>query len=162
MKEGYLQTKIRELDYKLKQQMETAEQIHKELQHLQLSKKERKQLLKKIKEFETFQQRIEQDLLSKNKQMLQDLLKESTSLIDERVKNALNKRFKPFERSIEAKTAPLNQLEQQHEQLSQALQETSYLRNLVELLIEELIKEHVFSSEKLEILTKRARIRSEK
>jgi len=44
MKEGYLQEKIREFDYKLKQQMNMAQQLDKHLDRIIVSEKEQKKM----------------------------------------------------------------------------------------------------------------------
>ena len=51
MKEAYLQEKIRELNYKIKQQMDLADQLKQELQRLQQELKQHKHLIKQLKTF---------------------------------------------------------------------------------------------------------------
>jgi uncharacterized protein YebE (UPF0316 family) len=67
LKEGYLQGKIREIDFKLKQQMALAEQLDKHLQRIIVSEKEQKKLFNKLKKLDEYKDEIRKDLEMKNK-----------------------------------------------------------------------------------------------
>ena len=56
MKEGYLQEKMREFDYKLKQQMDMAKQLDKHLDRIIVSEKEQKKMFKKLKELDSYKE----------------------------------------------------------------------------------------------------------
>ena len=85
MKDGYLQIKIRELDYKLKQQMQLAENLEKQLQMVIDTKKEYKTLFNKLKKIDNFKDEVIKEISKANKMEVQALLSQTDDLIGQEV-----------------------------------------------------------------------------
>jgi hypothetical protein len=160
MKEGYLQEKLREFDYKLKQQMNLLQQMEKELDLLFTSKKELKSLIKKLKDLETFKDTLYRDLKKANADELQTTIKKTQKLVTKTMTDELKKNLGDLTKQIEKTTEQLETVEIMLDQVQKNTKQSIYTKHLCDLLIEELLKERVLSNERAEILSKRASIRT--
>jgi seryl-tRNA synthetase len=158
MKEGYLQTKIREMDYKLKQQMELAELLEQKLERVLVSEKEHKRLLKRLKELDDFKNRITKDLTEKNRSEIQKVIGEIDEIINKKISEAREK-IEMVRKEVKKMADKLKIIE---EKLLKNSRDVSLNRQVCKLLMEELVNERVFSRERIEILSKRASIRAKK
>ena len=160
MKDGYLQIKIRELDYKLKQQMELADQLEKQLQMVIDTKKEYKTLFNKLKKIEIFKEDLFKEISKKNKIEIKSVINESNDLINEYIKNAIDKSNKNLKKYFENELNKLKNNQINQELFLKNLKKINYNEQLMNLLMEELLKERLISHERMEIIKKRASIRS--
>ena len=157
MKEAYLQEKIREFNYKIKQQMDLAEQLNQELQRLQQELKQHKHLINQIKAFESFKETTIQNINHETKKTLNTSLtkthKELQKELHATLKNYLDKHKK---QQIPDLSPKLNQLTKQIEELTKT---SHYTKNLLDLLIERLVTDRQLAHDQAEIMKKRAQIR---
>ena len=160
MKEAYLQEKIREFNYKIKQQMDLAEQLNQELQRLQQELKQHKHLIKQIKAFESFKENTIQNINHETKKTLSTSLtkthKELQKEFHATLKNYLDNHKK---QQIPDLSPKLNQLNKQIEELTKT---SHYTKNLLDLLIERLVTDRQLAHDQAEIMKKRAQIRRKK
>jgi len=160
MKEGYLQEKIREIDYKLKQQMETMQQLDKHLDRIIVSEKEQKKMFKKLKELDTYKEVIKKDLESEISDGFKILKNQSKETIRKKIDDAIEKKVGELQKQMDALLEELNQIKDLKDIVIDATKNSIYSQQLCNILVEELIRERVFSREKTEIITKRATIRT--
>ncbi len=160
MKEGYLQEKMREFDYKLKQQMELAEQLDKHLERVIVSEKEQKKMFKKLRDLDKYKEEIKKEI---DKELRDDLKKyknQSKETIRNKIDDAIEKNFGVLQRQMNDLKKELMEIKELKDLVLQANKNAIYSEQLSDLLIEELVRERVFSREKTSILTKRASIRT--
>ncbi len=160
MKDGYLQIKIRELDYKLKQQMELAQNLEKQLQIVIDSKKEYKTLFNKLKKIESFKEDTLKEINKKNKIEIKSIINESQDLINDYIKNAIDKSSKNLRKYIDNEINKLKNEQINQELFLKNLKKIHYNEHFNQLLVEELLKERVISQERMDIIRKRASIRA--
>jgi conjugal transfer/entry exclusion protein len=160
MKEGYLQNKIRELDYKLKQQMELAEHLNKELQMFIDSKKEYKGLFNKLKELDKFKEKTLKEINKQNKIEIKSNMDQSHEIIDKHIHESVEKSVQKVKTYVDKEIAKSKDKEIDINLVSKNSKSIYFNEQLSELLIEELIKERIISNERAEIIKKRASIRA--
>ena len=160
VKEGYLQEKIRELDFKLKQQMALAEQLDKHLQRVIVSEKEQKKMFKKLKQLDEFKETLVKDIEQKNRKEITQSITQSKEVIIRKIDDAIEKNFGQLTKQMEALSDRLSQLESYHSYLERLAKQVCYSEHLCNLIMEELVRERIFTNEKIEILSKRASIRA--
>ena len=102
VKEGYLQNKIREMDYKLKQQMQLAENLEKQLQMIIDSKKEYKVFFNKLKEMDKFKDRILKDISKENKIKIQSIIDESNEIINKHIHDAVENSYRQVKKRLKS------------------------------------------------------------
>lgn len=162
MKEGYLQNKIRELDYKLKQQMQLAEHLEKQLHMIIGSKKEYKALFNKLEELNKFKDRILKEIAKENKIKIQSIIDESNEIISKHIYDAVENSFGQVKRYVDR---AIDQSKDVHFDKDLVLKNSKNIlfnEQLCILLMEELIRERILSNERVDILKKRASIRAKK
>ena len=160
MKEGYLQNKIRELDYKLKQQMEMAEHLNKELQLVIDSKKQYKGLFNKIKDLDKFKEKTLKEINKQNKIEIKSIMDQSQKLIDKQVQKAVENSYQKVKTYVDREIAKSKDKEFDINLVLKNSKSIYFNEQLSELLIDELIKERIISNERAEIIKKRASIRA--
>ena len=160
LKEGYLQDKIRELDFKLKQQMALAEQLDKHLQRIIVSEKEQKKLFNKLKQLDDFKDNIQKELEMRNKKEIKSSIDKSKELINKKIDDAIEKNFGKIQKQMGTISTQLQQIEAVNNLVAKNTENLVFLEQLCNLLMEELVRERIFSNEKIEILSKRASIRA--
>lgn len=160
MKEGYLQEKMREFDYKLKQQMELAEQLDKHLQRIIVSEKEQKKMFKKLHELDVYKQEIKKEIDKEIRDEFKQYKTQSKEIILHKIDDAINKHLGKLSKQMNDLQKDLLEIKEMNARVLQAKKNAVYSQQLCSILIEELIRERVFSKEKTEIITKRAGIRT--
>ena len=160
LKEGYLQDKIRALDFKLKQQMALAEQLDKHLQRIIVSEKEQKKLFNKLKQLDDFKDNIQKELEMRNKKEIKSSIDKSKELINKKIDDAIEKNFGKIQKQMGTISTQLQQIEAVNNLVAKNTENLVFLEQLCNLLMEELVRERIFSNEKIEILSKRASIRA--
>lgn len=160
LKEGYLQEKIRELDFKLKQQMALAEQLDKHLQRIIVSEKEQKKLFNKLKKLDEYKDEIRKDLEMKNKKEIKSSLDKSKETINKKIDDAIEKNLGKIQKQMNKISNQLQQIEIVRDLALKNSENVVFTQHLCNLIMEELVRERVFSKEKIEILSKRASIRA--
>ena len=160
MKEGYLQEKMREFDYKLKQQMDLAKQLDKHLERVIVSEKEQKKMFKKLKDLDNYKEEIKKEIDKEIREELKEYKKQSKEVIYNRINDAIEKKLGELQKQMNQLQIDLAEIKELQSQVFQATKKSVYSEQLSDILVEELIKERVFSREKTEIITKRAKIRT--
>ena len=160
MKEGYLQEKIREIDYKLKQQMEAAQQLDKHLDRIIVSEKEQKKMFKKLKDLDKYKEEIKKDLEKEITDDLKILKNQSKESIRKKIDDAIEKKVSEMQKQMDELRERLNQILDLKDIVLNATKNSIYSQQLCDILVEELVRERIFSREKTEIITKRASIRT--
>jgi len=160
LKEGYLQEKIRELDFKLKQQMALAEQLDKHLQRIIVSEKEQKKLFNKLKKLDEYKDEIRKDLEMKNKKEIKSSIDKSKEIINKKIDDAIEKHLGKIQKQMDEISNKLKQIETVKDLAFKNSENVVFTEHLCNLIMEELVRERVFSKEKIEILSKRASIRA--
>ncbi|MFO7677460.1 MAG: hypothetical protein R6V50_03645 [Thermoplasmatota archaeon] len=160
MKEGYLQEKMREFDYKLKQQMDLALQLDKHLQRIIVSEKEQKKMFKKLHDLDTYRDEIKKQINREIRDEFKDYKKQSKDIILHKIDDAITKHMGELTRKMENLYEDLQYIKEMNAQVMEAKKNAIYSQQLCMVLIEELIRERVFSREKIEIIMKRAGIRA--
>ncbi len=160
MKEGYLQEKMREFDYKLKQQMDLAKQLDKHLERIIVSEKEQKKMFKKLKDLDNYKEEIKKEIDKEIREELKEYKKQSKEVIYNRINDAVEKKLGELQKQMDQLQIDLAEIKELQSQVFQATKKSIYSEQLSDILVEELIKERVFSREKTEIITKRAKIRT--
>ena len=160
LKEGYLQEKIRELDFKLKQQMALAEQLDKHLQRIIVSEKEQKKLFNKLKKLDEYKDEIRKDLEMKNKKEIKSSIDKSKEIINKKIDDAIEKHLGKIQKQMDEISNKLKQIETVKDLALKNSENVVFTEHLCNLIMEELVRERVFSKEKIEILSKRASIRA--
>lgn len=160
LKEGYLQEKIRELDFKLKQQMALAEQLDKHLQRIIVSEKEQKKLFNKLKKLDEYKDKIKKDLEMKNKIEIKSSIDKSKVTINRKIDDAIKKNLGKIQKQMDEISNQLQQIEIVRDLALKNSENVIFTEHLCNLIMEELVRERVFSKEKIEILSKRASIRA--
>jgi predicted transcriptional regulator len=158
MKEGYLQTKIREIDYKLRQQMALAEQLEQQLQRIIISKKEHKALLNKLKDLDKFKDRILKELAEENKAQVQSIKDELHEIVDKHIIEVVEKKISGLEKYIDKAVEGVSV----RDLIWRNSRSIAFNEQLCLLLMEELINERVLSKERVDIISKRASMRAKK
>ncbi len=162
MKEGYLQNKIRELDYKLKQQLELAEHLNRQLQLIIDSKKEYKVILNKLKNLDKFKDKIKREIIKENKIKIQSIMAESTEIINKHIHEAIENNNKNIKKYVDKKFDQLQDELLDKELVLKNSKNILFNEQLLSILLEELIRERIFSNERIDIIQKRASIRAKK
>lgn len=160
MKEGYLQEKIREIDYKLKQQMETARQLDKHLDRIIVSEKEQKKMFKKLKDLYKYREDIKKDLEKEIADELKYLKNQSKETIRKKIDDAIEKKVGELQKQMNDLKEELDLIVDLKNIVIDATKSAIYSEQLCDILVEELVRERVFSREKTEIIKKRASIRT--
>lgn len=160
MKEAYLQEKIRELNYKIKQQMDLATQLNQELETLKQDIKQHKHLIKQLKSFETFKDTTIKEINHTTQKTVTATLKKTQKDLQKELQATLKTYLDAHQsQQIPDLTPQFTKLTKQLEDLTK---NTNYTKNLLDLLIERLISDKQLATEQAEIIKKRARIRSKK
>lgn len=162
MKEGYLQNKIRELDYKLKQQLELAEHLERQLQLIIDSKKEYKALFNKLKNLDKFKDYILKEIAKENKIQIQSVIDQSNEIINKHIHDAVENNFKKVKKYVDRAIEQFQDTSFDKELVLKNSKNILSNEQLCILLMEELVRERILSNEKVDILTKRASIRAKK
>ncbi len=162
MKEGYLQNKIRELDYKLKQQLELAEHLERQLQMIIDSKKEYKVLFNKLKNLDKFKDSILKEIAKENKIKIQSIIDQSNEIINKHIHDAVENSFKKVKKYVDRAIEQFQDTSFDKESVLKNSKNILFNEQLCILLMEELVRERILSNEKVDILTKRASIRAKK
>ena len=162
MKEGYLQNKIRELDYKLKQQLELAEHLERQLQMIIDSKKEYKALFNKLKNLDKFKDSILKEIAKENKIKIQSIIDQSNEIINKHIHDAVENNFKKVKKYVDRAIEQFQDTSFDKELVLKNSKNILFNEQLCILLMEELVRERILSNEKVDILTKRASIRAKK
>jgi len=160
MKEGYLQEKMREFDYKLKQQMDLAEQLDKHLERVIVSEKEQKKMFKKLKELDDYKEEIKKEIDKEIRDNLKKYKNQSKLTIQNKIEDAIEKNFGMLQRQMKDVKKELFEIKQLKDIVMQTNKYAIHSEQLTGLLIEELVREQVFSREKIDIISKRAEIRT--
>ncbi|EMR74983.1 hypothetical protein MBGDF03_00169 [Thermoplasmatales archaeon SCGC AB-540-F20] len=162
MKEGYLQNKIRELDYKLKQQLELAEHLERQLQMIIDSKKEYKAFFNKLKNLDKFKDSILKEIAKENKIKIQSIIDQSNEIINKHIHDAVENSFKKVKKYVDRAIEQFQDTSFDKELVLKNSKNILFNEQLCILLMEELVRERILSNEKVDILTKRASIRAKK
>lgn len=162
MKEGYLQNKIRELDYKLKQQLELAEHLERQLQMIIDSKKEYKVLFNKLKDLDKFKDRVLKEIAKENKIKIQSIIDQSNEIINKHIHDAVENSFKKVKKYVDKAVDQSKDVRFDKDLVLKNSKKILLNKQLCILLMEELVRERILSNEKVDILTKRAPIRAKK
>ena len=160
MKEGYLQEKMREFDYKLKQQMDLAKQLDKHLERVIVSEKEQKKMFKKLKDLDNYKEEIKKEIDKEIRDELKTYKNQSKETIRNKIDDTLEKKFGELQKQMDDLKTELMEIKELKDLVLQANKNAIYSEQLSDLLIEELVRERVFSREKTDIITKRASIRT--
>ncbi len=162
MKEGYLQNKIRELDYKLKQQLELAEHLERQLQMIIDSKKEYKVFFNKLKDLDKFKDRVLKEIAKENKIKIQSIIDQSNEIINKHIHDAVENSFKKVKKYVDKAVDQSKDVRFDKDLVLKNSKKILLNEQLCVLLMEELVRERILSNEKVDILTKRASIRAKK
>ncbi len=160
MKEGYLQEKMREFDYKLKQQMDVAKQLDKHLDRIIVSEKEQKKMFKKLKDLDKYKEEIKKEINREIKEDLKTYKSRSKETIRKKIDDAIEKKLGNLQKQMDELKTELMETKELKDLVMQANKNAIYSEQLSNLLVEELVRERIFSREKTDIITKRASIRT--
>lgn len=160
MKEGYLQEKLREFDYKLQQQMDLAKQLDKHLDRIIVSEKEQKKMFKKLKDLDKYKEEIKKEINREIKDDLKTYKNLSKETIIRKIDDAIEKKLGYLQKQMDELKKELEEIKELKNLVLQATKNSVYSEQLSNLLVEELVRERVFSREKTDIITKRASIRT--
>jgi len=160
MKEGYLQEKIREIDYKLKQQMEAAQQLDKHLDRIIVSEKEQKKMFKKLKDLEKYKEEIKKEIDREIREELKTHKNKSKETIIRKIDDAIEKKLGQLQKQMDELKTELREMKELKDLVLQATKNAIYSEQLSDLLVEELVRERVFSKDRIDIISKRASIRT--
>ena len=160
MKEGYLQEKIREIDYKLKQQMEAAQQLDKHLDRIIVSEKEQKKMFKKLKDLEKYKEEIKKEIEKEIIEELKTLKNQSKETIRKKIDDAIEKKLGQLQKQMDELKTELMKIKELKDLVLRATKNAIYSEQLSDLLVEELVRERVFSKDRIDIISKRASIRT--
>jgi seryl-tRNA synthetase len=160
MKEGYLQEKMREFDYKLKQQMDVAKQLDKHLDRIIVSEKEQKKMFKKLKDLDKYKEEIKKEINREIKEELKIYKSQSKETIRKKIDDAIEKKLGDLQKQMDELKIELMEIKELKDLVLQATKNAIYSEQLSNLLVEELVRERIFSREKTDIITKRASIRT--
>jgi hypothetical protein len=160
MKEGYLQEKMREFDYKLKQQMKMAEQLDKHLERIIVSEKEQKKMFKKLKDLDMYKEEIRKEII---REIREDLTTHKNQLklsIRNKIDDAIEKNLGKVQKQMSDLHTELLEIKKLKDFVIQARKNSIFSEQLCDILVEELVKDRIFSREKIDIIKKRASIRT--
>ena len=160
MKEGYLQEKIREFDYKLKQQMNMAQQLDKHLDRIIVSEKEQKKMFKKLKDLEKYKEEIKKEIDREIREELKTHKNKSKETIIRKIDDAIEKKLGQLQKQMDELKTELMKIKELKDLVLQATKNAIYSEQLSDLLAEELVRERVFSKDRIDIISKRASIRT--
>jgi len=160
MKEGYLQEKIREIDYKLKQQMEAAQQLDKHLDRIIVSEKEQKKMFKKLKDLDKYKEEIKKEIDREIREELKTHKNKSKETIRKKIDDAIEKKLGQLQKQMDELKTELMEIKELKDLVLQATKNAIYSEQLSDLLVEELVRERVFSKDRIDIISKRASIRT--
>jgi|GEM_PF-2908009 len=160
MKEGYLQEKIREFDYKLKQQMNMAQQLDKHLDRIIVSEKEQKKMFKKLKDLEKYKEEIKKEIDREIREELKTHKNKSKETIIRKIDDAIEKKLGDLQKQMNDLKTELMKIKELKDLVLQATKNAIYSEQLSDLLVEELVRERVFSKDRIDIISKRASIRT--
>ena len=160
MKEGYLQEKIREFDYKLKQQMNMAQQLDKHLDRIIVSEKEQKKMFKKLKDLEKYKEEIKKEIDREIREELKTHKNKSKETIIRKIDDAIEKKLGGLQKQMNDLKTELMKIKELKDLVLQATKNAIYSEQLSDLLVEELVRERVFSKDRVDIISKRASIRT--
>jgi hypothetical protein len=161
MKEGYIQLKIRELDYKLKQQMQLAEQLNQELDIFKKAIGQQKELLKKLKHLDSFKDDFLKEIVKENQRLIQSSIADTIEQNARDISRKVEKPIKILKKRLDHLYDRIPDFQKIEESFIKMSKQASVNNHLYDLLIEELVQERVLSKERSEILQKRANIRAE-
>ena len=160
MKEGYLQEKMREFDYKLKQQMNMAQQLDKHLDRIIVSEKEQKKMFKKLKDLEKYKEEIKKEIDREIREELKTHKNKSKETIIRKIDDAIEKKLGDLQKQMNDLKTELMEIKELKDLVLQATKNATYSEQLSDLLVEELVRERVFSKDRIDIISKRASIRT--
>ena len=112
MKEGYLQEKMREFDYKLRRQIELAEQLDKHLVRVIVSEKEQKKLFKKLKDLDDYKEEIKKEIDKEIRDDLKKYKNQSKETIRNKIDDAIEKNFHVLQQQMNGLKKELLEIKQ--------------------------------------------------
>lgn len=151
---------MREFDYKLQQQMDLAKQLDKHLDRIIVSEKEQKKMFKKLKDLDNYKEEIKKEINREIKDELKAYKNQSKETIRKKVDDTIEKKLGELQRQMDELKTELMEIKELKDLVLQANRNAIYSEQLSNLLVEELVRERVFSREKTDIITKRASIRT--
>jgi len=160
MKEGYLQEKMREFDYKLQQQMDLAKQLDKHLDRIIVSEKEQKKMFKKLKDLDNYKEEIKKEIDKEIREELKTYKNQSKETIRNKINDAIEKNLGMLQQQMDELQSDLKDIKELQNIVINATKKSVYAEQLGDILVEELIRERVLSRDKTDIIKKRAIIRS--
>jgi hypothetical protein len=160
MKEGYLQEKMREFDYKLKQQMDMAEQLDKHLERIIVSEKEQKKMFKKLKDLDIYKEDIRKEVIREIREELATHKNQLKLSIRNKIDDAIEKNLIKLQKQMSDLHAELLEIKDLKALVIEARKNAIYSEQLCDILVEELVRDRIFSREKIDIIKKRASIRA--
>jgi len=160
MKEGYLQEKMREFDYKLQQQMDLAKQLDKHLDRIIVSEKEQKKMFKKLKDLDNYKEEIKKEIDKEIREELKTYKNQSKETIRNKINDAIEKNLGMQQQQMDELQSDLKDIKELQNIVINATKKSVYAEQLGDILVEELIRERVLSRDKTDIIKKRAIIRS--
>jgi len=160
MKEGYLQEKMREFDYKLQQQMDLAKQLDKHLERVIVSEKEQKKMFKKLKDLDNYKEEIKKEIDKEIREELKTYKNQSKETIRKKIDDAIEKNLGMLQQQMDELQSELKDIKELQNLVINATKKSVYAEQLGDILVEELIRERVLSRDKTDIIKKRAIIRS--
>ena len=160
MKETYLQEKIREINYKIHQQMELANQLNQELQRIQLELKQHKHLIKQLKAFESFKETTIRDINYETHKTVKTTLDKTQKDLKKELNALLNAYLEKHQSQQIPDLTP--DIKKHQQKLDELTKTTRYSEHLLELLLNQLLTERVLAHDQVDIIKKRAQIRGKK
>lgn len=146
----------------MKQQLELSEYLEQQLQLIIKSKNEYKVIFNKLKNIDKYKDQIRKEIITKNKIEIQSIINESKEIINNYINEAVKNSYLKIKEFLDR---DIKQIKEDIIDKNKVLKNSENIiinENLSSLILEELIKERILSNDRVEILKKRAVIRSKK
>jgi len=150
------------LDYKLKQQLELAEHLNRQLQLIIDTKKDYKAIFNKLKDLDKFKDKILKEIIKENRIKIQSIINESAEIINKHLQESVEYNNEKIKSYIDKKIDQLKDKLIEKELILKNSKNILFNEQLCLILLEELVRERIFSNERVEIIQKRALIRAKK
>ena len=156
MKEGYLQTKITEIVDKCKQLEQLMSMERSKIALLEERVGGAKELIKKLKNLETFKEQIAKEIKSENQKLIDVELEKISKNVSKQVDKILATKSQDLDRTADYLKNKESEFKKQSAVLNDIYKEIIYLREHNQILMMKLVNKGILSDREVEEIDRRS------
>lgn len=156
MKEGYLQTKIAEMQEKCKQLEQLMSMERSKIALLEEKVGGAKELIKKLKNLETFKEQIAKEIKSENQKVIDVELEKISKNVTKQVGKILATKSQDMDKTTDYLKNKESEFEKQSAVLNEIHKDILYLREHNQILMMKLVNKGILSDREVEEIDRRS------